>query len=345
MRLPCVRLMHLLALAFMSCLGLAGCGKGDSPAVPAVALPDGGAPFDLRQAMVDPNDYKPFTGDRFRVLVWNVAHFVDEYDDPYIDNPEENESLETSEEKILLFTDVLREADADVVALSEIEKVSFATYLAEREFPDLGYRFISGVESPNWHQNSVVLSRFPLGIQYDFSPTITPVEGAMQNGREDTQSINVNTRLWAIDIFPTHDYHFTLFNVHLKAGQRLRDDGYRLGQVMLVRAMAQRFLAERPDARLLVVGDLNATPGSPVLSRLMAESLGVPLFVDPLNGATTPTHSTLQPTRRIDYILPNPMMMADHVEGTYTVFKPLDAEKMAVISDHMPVYADFRIMK
>src|SRR5690606_29465492 len=75
MRLPCVRLMNLLALAFMSCLGLAGCGKGDSPAVPAVALPDGGAPFDLRQAMVDPNDYKPFTGDRFRVLVWNVAHF------------------------------------------------------------------------------------------------------------------------------------------------------------------------------------------------------------------------------------------------------------------------------
>jgi endonuclease/exonuclease/phosphatase family metal-dependent hydrolase len=214
--------------------------------------------------------------------------------------------------------------------------------LSGTEFPELGYRFITGVESPTWHQNTVVMSRVPLGIQYDFSQAVTPVEGAFVDGVQDTQSINVNTRLSAVDVFVTEDYHFTLFNLHFKAGQRARDDGYRLGQAMLVRSVAQRFLTERPDARLLAVGDLNSTPGGVVLRRLLAESLGVPLFVDVLEDANIPTHSSLQPSRRIDYILPNPAMAADWVEGSMKVFSPLEAEKMGIISDHLPVVADFR---
>ncbi len=344
MRSTCLRHLLLLALAVTFSLGLAACGKGESPvAAPTIALPTDGAPFDLRQAMVKPRDYEPHTGSTFRVMTYNVEHFVDEFDDPYIDNPEENDPFTTSEEKILLFTDLLRLADADVVALQEFEKVGFAMRLAAEEFPDLGYRFITGVESPTWHQNMVVLSRFPLGVQYDFSPAVTPVEGSFVDGRQDSQSINVNTRLFAVDVFVTQDHYFTLFNLHFKAGQRLRDDGYRLGQAMLVRAMAQRFLSERPDANLLIAGDLNATPGSPVMQRLQAESLGVALFADPLEGDNLPTHSSLQPTRRIDYILPNPNMMPEYVEGSYTVFMPFDPEKMAIISDHRPVYADFRI--
>src|SRR5690606_39508276 len=117
----CSRLIQLLALATIFSLGLAACGKGESPAASTVVLPDDGVPFNLRQAMAVPPDYESFTGDRFRVLVWNVEHFVDEYDDPYIDNPEEDDPFMTSEEQILLFTDVLRAADADGVPLPGFE--------------------------------------------------------------------------------------------------------------------------------------------------------------------------------------------------------------------------------
>jgi endonuclease/exonuclease/phosphatase family metal-dependent hydrolase len=340
-----------MALASLLCLAIGACGKGESPgavadkasAQPTFALPNDVTPVDLRQAMVKPQDYVGHSADTFRVMTWNVAHFTDEYDDPNIDNEEENNPTSTSEEKILLFTDVLRLADADVVALQEFESVSYAIRLSGTEFPELGYRFITGVESPTWHQNTVVMSRVPLGIQYDFSQAVTPVEGAFVDGVQDTQSINVNTRLSAVDVFVTEDYHFTLFNLHFKAGQRARDDGYRLGQAMLVRSVAQRFLTERPDARLLAVGDLNSTPGGVVLRRLLAESLGVPLFVDVLEDANIPTHSSLQPSRRIDYILPNPAMAADWVEGSMKVFAPLEAEKIGIISDHLPVVADFRV--
>lgn len=290
--------------------------------------------------MALPPDYVYPAGDTIRVATWNVEHFVDAYDNPYIQNEQENAPDETMAERRRLFAEAIRLLNADVVVLEEFESAAFAEALAKEHFPEMGYRFFAGTESPTWYQNVVLMSRLPLGVVRSYVNVTTPVEGTLDDeGRPAAQNLT-NNRLWIADVLARPGYTFALAGVHLKAGGGPRNAGWRSGQIRFLQTEFARLLALDPSTNLLVAGDFNTTPDSDEF-RLLLNAEGPIALVDPLAGTDVRTHPAEAPTRRIDHILVNPNMLPELVPGSVRVATPLPIEQMAQTSDHLPVVATF----
>ena len=86
---------------------------------------------------VTPYDYSYPTDSTFKILSWNVEHFVDQFDDPYIDNAREDTPPENMEIKRKLFLKALKKADADIVILQEFESAKYLNQLTLDSLHDM----------------------------------------------------------------------------------------------------------------------------------------------------------------------------------------------------------------
>ncbi|MBZ9651851.1 endonuclease/exonuclease/phosphatase family protein [Psychroflexus montanilacus] len=297
--------------------------------------------FDLREAQVLPADYEYTDQETFKVLSWNVEHFVDEYDDPYIDAGRENEPNPEMKEKVMYLVEALKNEDADVVILQEFESSKFLRQIAAEHLEGMGYDFFASATSDNWYMNVVVMSKFPLGVMYAYGNVTTPVvDFKNEEGLTETQS-QLNTRMWSLEVFPAADYDFILTGLHLKAGRGERNESMRLGQINFLKHQFKRFLSMNPSQNLLVAGDLNSTLGSKEIQALKQGSGTADKFYDPLPEEVF-THSVENPSRRLDYILYNGNMENEYVQNSAQVPSLLDEEKLKVLSDHLPLIIRFK---
>ncbi|MGB3619532.1 MAG: endonuclease/exonuclease/phosphatase family protein [Catalinimonas sp.] len=290
--------------------------------------------------MAPPRDYTNPVGDTLTVLSWNVEHFVDPYDDPYIRNRREDAPYDKVYARPQLLTRALLKADADVVVLQEFESGAYAAKLADSLFPELGYRFFAAAESPDWYMNVVVMSRVPLGVIYSYKAVTTPVLDSAATAPRETQNV-INTRMMAVDVLVNPDYRFTLTGLHLKAGRKSRDVGMRVGQIEFLKGQWARFADEDRRANLLVAGDLNALPNSPEFDALLAKYGRRQQLVDPLAGQAVYSHPSDDPQRRLDHLLPNRNMARELVSGSVGPQLLLSTEEMRELSDHLPMQAKF----
>lgn len=323
---PFVLLASIVPLAL-----LAGCGalRTAPPAPPPLAA----------RGIALPTGFAYPAHDTLRVATWNVENLVDGADDPYVDAPLENEGGRDREAKLRRLVTVLRALDADVVILEEFEHSRWLRALAAERFPDLGYRWFAGTESPTWYQNVVVMSRLPLGVLRNYANVHTPVPGIRDSlGRPEVQS-QINSRMWLLELFARDGMPLHVAGLHLKAGRTPRDTAMRSGQVRFLQGELRSVAAS--SAGLLVAGDLNATPGSRELDELLAGAgVGVPL-VDPLAGRGVLSHPARTPTRQLDHILLDRRLAARLVPDGVRVMTPLPPAEMGAISDHLPLMATF----
>jgi endonuclease/exonuclease/phosphatase family metal-dependent hydrolase len=192
--------------------------------------------------------------------------------------------------------------------------------------------------------NVVLMSRVPLGTVRSYASIETPVVGQTDStGAPVTQRLT-NNRLWIADVIARPSYVFSLTGLHMKAGRGARNEGWRIGQVRLLRREMNRLLRANPDANLLVAGDLNMLPGSPEYDLLLGTAPGAegPLrLVDPLRPEADFTHPADDPARRLDYLLPNVHMRPELVPGSVQIRSPLPPALQREASDHLPVVATF----
>lgn len=295
----------------------------------------------LKADVVIPAGYTYPTEDEFSVLSWNVEHFIDLYDDPYIKNNREDNPDSTMLHRISPFLSALRIADADIVVLQEFESAKFLQQLASDSLSDMGYLYFADAPSHTWYMNVVIMSRFPLGVLSTYGNVTTPVVDYLnEKGEQETQH-RINTRMWSMDVFPSIEYHFQVTGLHLKAGRGERNIGMRLGQINFLKSQFARRMSDNPNSNLLIVGDLNATPESEEIITLLDKGPNGNKFVDPL-APTTLTHPSDSVTRRLDYILPNVNMRNELLEVQVKYF--FSPDTMRIISDHLPVMARFRRM-
>ena len=332
--------MRPLLLLLVACL-LSSCG-------PDAAAP---APTD---GMALPPDYDYPRNDTVTVATWNLEHFVDTHDNPYIDASRENESA-TVEGRVRRVARALRRLDADLVVLQEAESEAFLQALSREHLPEMGYRFSTSVESPTWYMNVVLLSRYPLGVVRNYADVVTPIAGQRANNGEPAAQSLTNHRLWMADVRVAPERVWTLAGAHLKAGRSAEDRGWRIGQIRFLHTELARLLHDRPRANVLVAGDLNARADSPEL-RLLLNNPDRPApdslrstpsarraqFTDPLANRLTPTHPSDAPERQLDYVLPNAPLATRLLDGSAQVARPLPPDSMAATSDHLPVTASFR---
>lgn len=288
-----------------------------------------------------PDDYTFAEDSTFSLLSWNVEHFVDPFDDPYINHPREDSPRAEMTEKISLFVEAIKKADADVVVLQEFESEKYLMQLASDSFPELNYRFFADAASPNWYMNVVLMSRFPLGVMHAYGDVYTPlIDYENEKGIKERQA-KINTRMWKMQVFPSTNYQFWLCGVHLKAGRGERNEATRLGQIALLKDQFNTLLRQDGAANLMIAGDFNALPDGPELDELCRPAKGAVSFIDHLNP-TDYTHPADKPERRLDYILMNSQMQAEMIKNSLKVRSFFSADSMRIISDHLPLTIQFR---
>ncbi len=291
-------------------------------------------------AIVVPADFKYPQDSTFKVLSWNVEHFVDPYDDPYINNEREDNPPENMPQRLHLLVDALRKADADIVVLQEFESAKYLEKIANDSLPDMQYRFFADVPSHSWYMNVVIMSRFPMGVISGYGNATTPLPGYIaEDGSQETQN-QINTRMWSVDVFPSEDYAFLLTGVHLKAGRGERNVAMRKGQINLLVTQFNRILRENPEENMMVAGDLNATPGSEEIGLLLASDQLSEKFVDAIDTSVY-SHPSDHPSRRLDHMLVNENMYAEAVKDSIQVEHFFSSDTMRIISDHLPVVGYF----
>lgn len=307
-------------------------------------------------AMALPPDYAFPDQDTLRVATWNVENVVDLHDNPYIDSRSENNPGPNHADRLRRMVQGIRAMNADVLVLQEFESEAYLEQIAEEHLTDMGYRFFAATESPDWYQNVVLASRYPLGVVRSYSDVVTPIEGiTTDEGQPAAQSLT-NNRLWMADVQLPGDGRIALVGAHLKAGRGARNAGWRIGQIRFLHAELNEVLAQRPQAKVAIAGDLNSLADSPEL-RLLLNDPARPApdslqgrtatwqaqFTDLLAGRTTNTHPSDNPRRQLDYVLVNRHLRSDLVPGSARVATPLAPDSMAATSDHLPVVATFRI--
>ncbi|MDX6747093.1 endonuclease/exonuclease/phosphatase family protein [Polaribacter sp. PL03] len=291
---------------------------------------------------VVPFGYKYSKKKSFKVLSWNVEHFVDSFDDPYINSKRENKPDSLMGNKVDDLIAALKKIDADVVVLQEFESAKFLRNIADNGLSDMGYKYFADVPSHGWYMNVVVMSKFPLGVIYGYGNVTTPIlEYRNDKGEPETQN-TLNTRMWSVEVYPNSDYNFLLTGVHLKAGRGERNIAMRKGQINFLKQQYKRFLKEDKNKNILVVGDFNSVQGSEEINLFLNEESKREKFIDPL-PKTVMTHPSNAPERRLDYMLINTNMYKVYKENSAKVPQLFTPKKMKEISDHLPVITTFII--
>lgn len=297
-------------------------------------------PTTSHEAQVVPILYAYPETPTFSILSWNVEHFLDPYDDPYIDNQRENNPPENMEARRALFLQALRKADADMVLLQEFESAKYLKRLADDSLSDMGYSFFADVPSHGWYMNVVLMSRFPLGKINGYGNVTTPLLDYLdEKGKAETQN-HINTRMWSLDVYPAADYHFLLTGVHLKAGRGPRNIAMRKGQINYLVSQWNDRLKTNPQTNIIMAGDLNATPASEELDLLLANDELLAPFIDPIDTAIL-SHPADAPSRRLDYLLVNEQMLPEMEPESVNVTYFFSADTMRMISDHLPIMGTF----
>ena len=292
----------------------------------------------IQSELAWPDWYSP--KDTIRVMSWNTEHFVDDYDNPYIDNRLENNPPETMDERRTQLAEVVKLADADIIVFQEFESSSYAMKLAEQYFPEMGYRVFGGLESDDWYMNVVILSRVPLGTFYSYATINTPIVGQTNEDGSEASQTFLNNRMWSVDVLINDMYDFNLTGVHLKAGRGERNENWRIGMMNALRTQYSKFQHIDNDQNLLIVGDFNSTPDSREFTTLLGESTSTVRFVDPLAGSGVFSHPADSVFWRIDHILPNDFMLPEIIPNSVTPFTPFSPDSMAFIADHLPMIVD-----
>ena len=209
---------------------------------------------------------------------------------------------------------VIREADADLVALQEVDKgvkrtdgVDQPAVLAE--LTGMRVIFEKNIAFQGGEYGNAVLTRLPV-LKYEnhYLPQSRPGE---QRGMLEVHVTHAGRPLV---FFATHfDYH--------------PDDRERLASADMLRGLVEAL----DEDHVVVAGDLNTTPGSAVMDKMTA------FLSDAHTPADAPgyTFPADKPDRRIDYVLSHPG------SGLRVVSSEVIDE--AVASDHRPLLAVFKI--
>jgi endonuclease/exonuclease/phosphatase family metal-dependent hydrolase len=282
------------------------------------------------------------SAETFRVATYNLQN--------YIETPSGNRPAKSDAARAKI-RESIRAAQADVIALQEMGGTNALLELRDslkREGCDFPYWEHVRAWDTNIHV--AVLSKFPITARHSH----TNDSFALFN-----KQFHVRRGFAEVDIQVNARYSFTLLTAHLKSKltqfdaneQELRDE-----EAALLRQKVEAILAARPEANLIVAGDLNDVQDSkPVRTVIAAGRKNALHDTRPAeqNGDDQPPGNPRYPAaqitwthfygkedtyRRIDYILLSKGMAREwKAVETFIVKIP----NWGIGSDHRPVVAAF----
>jgi len=275
---------------------------------------------------------RPFTG-TVTVATFNVLNLFDEVDDPYTSD---EGTPAKPKDQLQPLAATIRQLDADVLALEEVENRGYLERFVTAMLGDMGYEHVVCFESNDRRGiDCAVLSRLPVG-------TVTSHRHLRfdENGRPGGD-MSFRRDLLQVRIEPVDYPAFTVFVVHFKSK---RDgggttDAYRLGEARQARRVLDDMVKQDPNSLFLICGDFNDTFTSAPLKALRGEGDAalVDFLADLPKDAITYNKN---PKSMIDFLLASPAMAKLYVPKSYRV---VSGVVETVGSDHNPVAAQFKL--
>ena len=166
----------------------------------------------------------------------------------------------------------IKEVDADVLAVQEVEDITTLQHFATTDLADAGYNHVVLVEGNDPRLIDVgLLSRLPIGAVTSWRHAVHPDDGNQPVFSRDLLEVEILTadrsrRL--LTVFNNHlKSHFVPFGEDPVAGAAAADARRKQQAETIARLVAAR---TRPDSRYLVVGDMNDPPKSRMLTPMVS---------------------------------------------------------------------------
>jgi endonuclease/exonuclease/phosphatase family metal-dependent hydrolase len=318
-----------------------------------------------------------------RLACFNVENLFDGQDDPALTGEHDDLAMATDETRLVNIAAAIRELDADVLALEEVESEACLKWFRDTYLKDMGYEHLAsqdvgyerGVEQS-------VLSRFPIEEVRTFIDTRLSTAAS----RLPTDAAERRKQGWADPIRLQKDGFqrspllasvrvpdgslLHVIVVHFKAGGKKLAHQREL-EALSVSGIVEEMLRKDAAAQVAVLGDFNATPSQKAAKLLREKGTGglVSAYeVRPDAGKGRAgdqgddtrrahlTHSFVPDDQRgkpiersIDFILLSPGLFEKAAKGSYFVLgtpkclEGNDRRPKGYASDHNPVAVDLKL--
>lgn len=294
----------------------------------------------------------------FRLTTYNIENLFDEIDDPTLSGDNEDIDDAKPHHQMLAVARAIREVDADVLCVQEIESREALDMFIERYIPDMGYDHVISLDAGNSRGiENAVLSRYPLsnpqlwigkelgGIHPDNYGPNAKNWHAGEPVAFRRSPLKVDVEIAANDE-SGDSWTLTLFVVHHKSG---RYSGYwREAEARTIAKLAHEIEAEHPERAIVILGDFNAQNRDESVQIYLRDGFH-DLFTHAVpSDRTAITHES---NRRIDLMLLNEAAKARLVaESAFVLgtaarpdginWRDLDTFE-GYAADHYPVSASF----
>lgn len=263
----------------------------------------------------------------FRLTTYNIENLFDDVDDPTLSGDNEDIDDTKPHHELLAAARAIREVDADVLCLQEIESRAALDWFIENYIPDMGYEHVISLDAGNSRGiENAVLSRYPLSnpelwIGKELGGVHPDNYGPNAKNYYAGEAIAFRRSPLKVDVeIPSNDeaassWTLTLFVVHHKSG---RYSGYwREAEAKTILKLAKAVENEHPGRPIAILGDFNAQPSDESVKIYLRDGFN-DLFANASAGdKSTITHES---NRRIDLILVNDSAMERFEAGSGFVY-------------------------
>ena len=297
-----------------------------------------------------------------RVASYNMLNYFDQVNDPLLEGEYDDFGTNpgpTSDARCRELAQAIRDVNADVIALQEVESKEALERFNNTYLKDMGYAYVAS-EDVGYYRGceQSLLSRFPISETRTWRTAdlrkVKRVGGGWDEIPADAQAdqfVFQRSPLFATVKTPG-GYELSLFILHHKAGRnRWRREAEALQTVDYL-AEVQR---DAPDRNILILGDFNAQPWDRSMQvyreggMVDAMNLRTEVHGNSLERAyASPLRVTHTSGRVIDFILLNHAALGELVPGSGFVLGTSaedydwrnDPFPSGYASDHYPVAID-----
>jgi endonuclease/exonuclease/phosphatase family metal-dependent hydrolase len=284
-----------------------------------------------------------FASETFRVATYNVEN--------YLDQPTETRPHVKSAEAETKVRESIKAMNPDVLALEEMGTTNALLELrASLKADGLDFPFWEHVSGADTNIHVAVLSKFPIVARHPHTNDEFLLDG---------KRFRVSRGFAEAEIQVATNFTFTLIAAHLKsklATPNADEAEERLGEARVLRGIIDEHFKAYPNAKLIVLGDLNDTKDSDPIKAIIgrgkfkltdtrpAERNGDNAFAEniyhePRDVTWTYFYGLDDTYSRIDYILLSPAMTRGWMANeTYALAIP----NWGIGSDHRPIVATFK---
>ncbi len=263
------------------------------------------------------------------IAAYNVRNLFDRYDNPYT---ADEGTKPKSERELNALISGIKQIDADVMFIEEVEYGGALIQLAKDRLPEYPYVIDNPTTDPRGISVGVI-SKLPILqiVSHRMAP-LTPDGGNKPTNRFARDLLRV-------DLQPQPDFKLSLYGVHLKSKRDSENDPksarWRLAEAEKIAEILRDDQAAGIK-NFAILGDFNDTADSPPLKTIMS-ALPQGKLTDVLDHIPADQRITYEDSRfreAIDFILLSPELAKKMTPKSGMIFQ---GEPFTRASDHRPV--------